>query len=916
MAESLLLPVVRGVACKAADELVHGVAAMWGVDHDRRKLERELGLVQFKIADAELKSETNPAIQMWMKDLKAAAHQADDVLDGFRYEALRREAQTGGRTTCKVLDYFTSHSPLLFRVTMSWKLNAVLKKINELVAEMSTFGLENRAEVPPHVLYRQTHAAMDDSAKIFGRDDDKGVVLKLLIDQKDERMVQVLPIFGMGGLGKTTLAKMVYNDRRVQQHFQFKMWHCVSENFEAVTVVKSIIELATKGRCDLPDTIELLRGRLHEVIGQRRYLLVLDDVWNEEQRKWADDLKPLLCSVGGPGSVIVVTCRSRQVASIMATLGPYELSCLCEYDSWELFSKRAFSRGPEEQAELLTIGRRIVKKCRGLPLALKAMGGLMSSKKQVNEWEAIAQSSIGDNVGGKYEILPILKLSYMHLSAEMKQCFAFCAVFQKDYQMEKDILIQLWMANGFIQQERTMDLAQKGELVFYDLVWRSFLQDVKVNVRHFTSTSYEWIGCKMHDLMHDLARDVTYECATMEELVQQKASIQDVRHMWIAPQYELKQNTGVFKGTTSLRTLLAPSKSHKDLMEIKQMPVRAMHCYDPSIIHRQVINAKHLRYLDISWSDIFTLPDSVCMLYNLQTLRLDCCSKLQCLPDGMSGMKNLIHLYLFGCDSLERMPRNISLLKNLRTLTTFVVDTEVGRGIEELNDLCHLGNRLELYNLRKITSRQNADKATLQHKQNLSELLLCWGRKKSYEPGDEAWNEEEVLESLAPNSRLKILEVCGYGGLEISQWMGDPQMFRCLRKFYISNCARCKTLPMIWLSDTLEYLSVENMRNLTTLCKKSVKMDAEGHNTLRQLFPKLKEIVLDELPNLERWGENCDGEPNGLLAFPLLEHLTITKCPNLASVPWSPVLKDLLVKKSCSLPMSSLAHLTTLNYLA
>lgn len=133
-----------------------------------------------------------------------------------------------------------------------------------------------------------------------------------------------------------------------------------------------------------------------------------------------------------------------------------------------------------------------------------------------------------------------------------------------------------------------------------------------------------------------------------------------------------------------------------------------------------LLNAKHLRYLDISWSDIFTLPDSVCMLYNLQTLRLDGCSKLRCLPDGISAMKNLIHLYLFGCDSLERMPRNMSLLNNLHTLTTFVVDTEVGHGIEELNDLCHLGNRLELYNLRKITSWQNADKANLQQKRDLS----------------------------------------------------------------------------------------------------------------------------------------------------------------------------------------------------
>ncbi|XP_039854981.1 putative disease resistance protein RGA3 [Panicum virgatum] len=258
----------------------------------------------------------------------------------------------------------------------------------------------------------------------------------------------------MGGVGNTTLAKMVYNNHIIQKHFELKMWHCVSENFEAIPLVRSIIELATNSRCDLPDTIELLQRRLQEAIGRKRFLLILDDVWNEDQHKWEDDLKPLLCSsIGGSGSMIVVTSRSRQVASIMGTFPPHELVCLSEDDSWELFSKKAFSNGVQEQAELAMIGRRIVNKCKGLPLALKTMGGLMSSKKQVQEWEAIADSNFSDTTQGKDEVLPMLKLSYKQLSSEMKQCFAFCAVFPKDYEMEKDMLIQLWMANGYIHEE-------------------------------------------------------------------------------------------------------------------------------------------------------------------------------------------------------------------------------------------------------------------------------------------------------------------------------------------------------------------------------------------------------------------------------------------------------------------------------
>ncbi|VAI68522.1 unnamed protein product [Triticum turgidum subsp. durum] len=233
------------------------------------------------------------------------------------------------------------------------------------------------------------------------------------------------------------------------------------------------------------------------------------------KRMWEDELKPLLCSVGGPGSVIVVTCRSKQVASIMCTVKPHELVFLSEEDSWELFLNKAFSNGVDDQPELVAILRRIVNKCEGLPLALKMMGGLLSSKEKVQEWKAIQESNIRDNDGGKYEVMPILKLSYKHMSSEMKQCFAFCAVFRKDYEMEKDRLMQLWMANGFIQEEGTMDLVHKGEFIFDELVWRSFLQDKKVVVKpavYDGDTQYETIVCKMHDLMHDLAKDVTDEC--------------------------------------------------------------------------------------------------------------------------------------------------------------------------------------------------------------------------------------------------------------------------------------------------------------------------------------------------------------------------------------------------------------------
>ncbi|KAF7105718.1 hypothetical protein CFC21_106498 [Triticum aestivum] len=550
---------------------------MFGLENDRQTLERQLLAIECKLANAEERSETNRYVKSWMKELKSVAYKADNVLDDFQYEALRRQSKSNESTSRMVLGYITRHSPLLFRFEMSRKLKNVLKKINKLVEEMNRCDLENSVNREERQNpWRQTHSKLDETTKIFGRDDDKEVVVKLLLDQQDQRRVQVLPIIGMGGLGKTTLAKMVYNDQGVHQHFKLKMWHCVSDNFDVIALLKSIIELAVNGRCDMPDTIELLRKQLEKVIGQNRFMLVLDDVWNEDESKWEDVLKPLLCSIGGSGSVILVTTRSQKVASIMQTLRPRKITCLNEQDSWEVFAQNAYSNGGQEEIELTSIGRCIVNKCRGLPLALRTMGGLLGSYQQVQEWKAIEESNISENVRGKYEIMSILKLSYKHLSYEMKQCFAFLAVFPKDYEMDKDKLIQLWMANGFIQEKGTMDLTRKGEIIFDELVWRSFLQD-KQECKH--RYGYVTVNCKMHDLMHDLAKYVTDECASIEELTQQKALLKDVSHMQVT-ETELQLISGLCKGRTYLRTLLSPSEYYKDYKVLLQVSasLRALHC--------------------------------------------------------------------------------------------------------------------------------------------------------------------------------------------------------------------------------------------------------------------------------------------------------------------------------------------------
>uniref|UniRef100_A0A0E0G5D6 Disease resistance R13L4/SHOC-2-like LRR domain-containing protein n=1 Tax=Oryza nivara TaxID=4536 RepID=A0A0E0G5D6_ORYNI len=297
--------------------------------------------------------------------------------------------------------------------------------------------------------------------------------------------------------------------------------------------------------------------------------------------------------------------------------------------------------------------------------------------------------------------------------------------------------------------------------------------------------------------------------------------------------------------------------------------------------HSQVINPKHLRYLDLSRSYMDVLPSSICTMYNLQTLRLNDCLLLTYLPEGMRTMSKLIHLYLLRCP-LKRMPPNISLLKNLRTLTTFVLDTEPGRGIEELKDLNHLANRLEL------ESYGQAGTVVVDTVEVISPSL-----PRVFELAAPVYfaclktrdvREEEVLESLKPHAKLKILELHGYSGLKIPQWMKDPQLLQCLTNLHISNCPGCKDLSTVWFLVSLESLFLSKMKNLTTL------------------FMNVAENTVGEADTI-------------LVTFPELAKLYIFDCPKLASVPDCPVLKELNSARSCSLAMSSLAHLTTLSEL-
>ncbi|KAG5227228.1 disease resistance protein [Salix suchowensis] len=729
---------------------------VFGLQTEFENLKRNLMRVQAVLKDAEEKQWKDEGIRIWLKDLNAAAYDADDVLDEFSIEAQRRRQRRG------LIDRLRSFSsldqnPLVFRFKMAHKLKNVREKFDAIDMEKNKFKLtegvgENKAD---RFDWRIT-SSLVDKKEIYGRDKEKEELISMLLANSDD--LSVYAIHGMGGLGKTTLAQLVNSDASVERRFDLRIWVCVSDDFDIRRLTRAIIESIEDKPCTLQE-LDTLQRHLQEKLIGRRFLLVLDDVWDHYHEKW-NALKDAL-RVGAGGCAIVITTRLMQVADRMATIPIHQMGRLSEDDSWLLFERHAFgARRREEYMHLESIGKAIVNKCNGLPLALKALGSSLRSKRSELQWLSVQESEIWNLPDECGRILPALKLSYNNLPPHLKQCFGFCCMFRKDYVMKKDQLVKLWMANGFIDPEGQMDLHETGYEIFDDLVGRSIFQEVKED-------GIGNITCKIHDLMHDLAKSVMREECCLIEKHRRPRIPKTVRHMSFIAESLSCYDMDLVK-VQSLRSLISYKvgylmeewltdlsfklSSHNKLRTLGLSNFRLKKKWMGPIG-----NLKHLRYLDVSCSPIRKLPESISSLQNLQTLNLSYCRQLYMLPKKMKDMKSLIYLDLTGCDALQCMPSGIGQLDCLRKLGMFIVGKEDGHHIEELQRLNYIGGELSIKDLDNVQGLADAQNANLARKTNLQSLSLSW-REDNSSKFSEA-NSEDVLGALEPHSNMKKLLV-------------------------------------------------------------------------------------------------------------------------------------------------------------
>ncbi|CAL5026480.1 unnamed protein product [Urochloa decumbens] len=302
----------------------------------------------------------------------------------------------------------------------------------------------------------------------------------------------VVPIVGPGAVGKTSLAQHIYNEEAISSKFDIKMWVWVCQEFDVLKLSRKLAEEAMESPCDFADM-----NQMHRVITDRlkgkRFLLVLDDVWDESRDRWASLQVPLKCAARG--SKIVVTTRSTKVAKMMA-LKMHQLGYLSDTNCWSVCQDAALrGRDPSIINDcLISIGKSVAARCKGLPLAANALGHVLSSAIDRNHWEAVEQSDLWNSEVVE-QTLPALLVSYNSLQKHLKRCFSYCSLFPKGYLFRKDKLVRLWLAQGFVEADREHHAEDIACRYFDDLVDKFFLQKLPYNEERYLSLENTKIKC-------------------------------------------------------------------------------------------------------------------------------------------------------------------------------------------------------------------------------------------------------------------------------------------------------------------------------------------------------------------------------------------------------------------------------------
>ncbi|XP_073108433.1 putative disease resistance protein RGA3 [Elaeis guineensis] len=692
----------------------------------------------------------------------------------------------------------------------------------------------------------------------------------------------------MGGIGKTTLASNIYSDERIKENFPMRVWVCVSKDFSETELLKEMIRSAGGNYRQAKTKAELV-PYLSSVLS-KRFIIVLDDIW--EAKVWEDLLRYPLESATAGGR-IVITTRDINVATNMRAL-VHHVDEMDTDDGWALVCKKVFRDDEKEEIfNLRDIGLKIVKKCDGLPLAIKTIAGVLKLKKRsIIEWNNVLRSDAWSMSQLQTELPGALFLSYEDLASDLKQCFLFCSLYPEDSRMHRDDLVRYWLAEGFVKSQGDVLLEDLAEDYYKELICRNLLRLDP----YFVDESW----CTMHDLLRSLALFLIGDENTFVggENAYNTNRLIKLRRLSVSNMGERLDIPDAVKKQKCLRTLIVWDSAgtkivEHDLGRLGQLRVLDLTGTGLESLPDSIGNLLHLRYLDLDGTNVKNLPESIGHLQNLQTLKLSGCKSLHTLPKAITRLCNLRCL---GLDKtpLSHLPKGIGKLRNLVSLEGFVVgddggEQEQGCDLQELQSL----SQLRVLRIDRL-ERSRAGASALASVCFLRKLVLCWlpPEAENNQPrcGEDAIQKvNKICNNLSPPSNLKDLRFHDFFGSGFPGWLMSSSLgasFPHLAFLQLDKCRSCRQLPPLGLLPQLKFLRISGADAISTIGPELLGRRGSGVTA----FPRLEYLQLKHLRNWKEWSlgavEEVGDEIRGASKLlPHLKFLHLENCPELIALP-------------------------------
>ncbi|WOK91792.1 hypothetical protein Cni_G00483 [Canna indica] len=837
MTEAILGNLVPTLVAPIATPIVNEGRFLSTVGDKVEWLRGELRSMHYFLSEAETSATENPASLRWVDEIRDIVYDSEDIIDVF-------DAISMHPVACFFCDLKSRHQ-------IGCKIEEVKSRRGDFFRRRAEYRFPTGGARSNSVdqVNRWIHGVLASSplihqGDIVGFEEDFDWVLDWVISDSEE--LNVLTLVGMGGGGKSTLIKRVFNHGDVKRHFGHFAWVYVSKSFQ----LQNLFHEVAKGLMKIPSSeVNALSERqlqemLLRTLNEKRFLLVLDDVW--DRNLW--EVIRLVLPANGHGSRVIITTRNSEVASSVVETKSCSrmLQPLLHGESWELFCRKAFPASEPCPDELKEAAEGIVRKCHGLPLAIVVVGGMMSRKGRSQlEWSDVLDNIYNVLISNEVEVQGPLFLSYKDLPYPLKSCFLLCSIFPQDSNIPRKKLIRLWMAEGLVKEADGGRMEDVAEKYLMELINRGMIQ---VSIM---SSSGRVKTCRIHHLLHHLSISIckTQNFSSVYEDGQLKTPSNHTCRISLQKcSYDALSNIGQ-KKLRSLFVFGVDKPLHIGDQILKNLKLlRVLDLEDAYLtkLPSEVGDLIHLRYLSLRGTKLKLLPLSLKNLCYLQTLDITR-TRLRKLLFDIRNMKNLRHLEMRQDEKSIRLPPGISHLENIQVLTGVQSDQFVVHEIRKLTKLRKLAiEEVQAEHVAELCSSIN----------NMAGLLSL-----SVFSIDVSTRLD--LEKLKCPSSLKKLHIAG-----------------CLQKLPhwfsgISNLTKLRLGLSRLAADPFQAL--QELPNLVFLqlyeAYQGKAMRCNKHG-----FQKLKILILTDLKDLEEWEVE-----NG--AMQCIQEIWIMSCSGLKTVP-------------------------------